>query len=62
MLIRNNKVRRFHFDHTLYSGRELSDLLHKAGVEKAKLFGSLQGIPYDPKAKRLIAVAAKPEG
>ena len=58
MLIRNNKVRCFHFDHTLYSGRELSDLLHKAGVEKAKLFGFLQGIRYDPNAKRLIAVAA----
>jgi SAM-dependent methyltransferase len=61
MLIRNDKVRHFRFDHTLYSGRELTDLLQRAGFEKIKLFGSLQGIPYGPNAQRLIAVAAKEE-
>ena len=31
----------------------------EAGFEKVKLFGSLQGIPYDLKAQRLVAVAQK---
>ena len=48
-------------DHALYSGRELADLLKKAGFERVKLFGSLQGTPYDLNARRLVAVAMKPE-
>jgi SAM-dependent methyltransferase len=59
-LIRGQSVTEAHFDHALYSGRELADLLKKAGFEMVKLFGSLQGIPYDLKAQRLVAVAMKP--
>ena len=59
MLLRDQKVTEVRFDTTLYSGRELADLLKKAGFERVKLFGSLQGIPYDLNAKRLVAVAMK---
>ena len=59
-LIRNQKVTEISFDTALYSGRELADLLKKAGFEKVKLFGSLQGVPYDLEAQRLVAVAQKP--
>ena len=59
-LIRGQSVTEVHFDHALYSGRELADLLKKAGFEMVKLFGSLQGIPYDLNAQRLVAVAMKP--
>jgi hypothetical protein len=38
----------------------MADLLKEAGFEKVKLFGSLQGIPYDLKAQRLVAVGRKP--
>ena len=60
LLIRDREVTHIHFDTALYSGRELADLLKKAGFETVKLFGSLQGIPYDLKAQRLVAVATKP--
>ncbi|HEX6564290.1 MAG TPA: class I SAM-dependent methyltransferase [Chthoniobacterales bacterium] len=58
-LIRDQKVTEITFDTTLYFGRELADLLKKAGFDNVKLFGSLQGIPYDLKAQRLVAVAQK---
>jgi SAM-dependent methyltransferase len=59
LLIRDQKVTEVTFDTSLYSGRELADLLKKAGFEGVKLFGSLQGTPYDLKAERLVAVATK---
>ena len=58
-LIRDRKVTEATFDNALYSGRELADLLKKAGFEQVKLSGSLQGIPYDLNAQRLVAVAQK---
>lgn len=58
-LIRDQKVTETSFDTALYSGRELADLLKKAGFDNVKLFGSLQGTPYDLKAQRLVAVARK---
>jgi SAM-dependent methyltransferase len=61
LLIRGEHVTHIRFDNALYSGRELADLLKQAGFERVKLFGSLQGDPYDLNAKRLIAVAAKPK-
>ena len=58
-LIRDQKVTEASFDTALYSGRELADMLKRAGFEQVKLFGSLQGIPYDLKAQRLVAVVQK---
>ena len=58
-LIRDQKVTETSFDTALYSGRELADLLKKAGFNNAKLFGSLQGTPYDLTAQRLVALAQK---
>jgi hypothetical protein len=60
LLIRDHQVTEIRFDNALYSGWELADLLKKTGFERVKLFGSLQGIPYDVNAKRLVAVAMKP--
>jgi len=60
VIVQGQKVTEVRFDNTLYSGRELADLLKKAGFERVKLFGSLQGIPYNLNAKRLVAVAMKP--
>jgi SAM-dependent methyltransferase len=59
-LIRDQKVTEASFNTALYSGRELADLLKKAGFEKVNLFGSLQGGAYDLNAQRLVATAMKP--
>lgn len=59
ILIKGNRVRRFKFHHTLYSGQELNDRLRQAGFADVKLYGEIDGRPYGPDAPRLIAVARK---
>ena len=59
ILLKGNRVRRFKFHHTLYSGQELKSLLLEAGFAEVKLFGNLDGDPYGPEAQRLVAVARK---
>jgi len=46
-----------HFDHRLYSGVELKRVLLDASASEVRLFGSLEGDPYDLDAERLVAVA-----
>jgi SAM-dependent methyltransferase len=58
-LIKDGRARSFSFEHTIYSGRELKDLLLSCGFEQVALFGDLAGAAYDLEAKRLIAVARK---
>jgi ubiquinone/menaquinone biosynthesis C-methylase UbiE len=59
ILLRGNRVRRFKFHHTIYSGQELKDLLRRAGFADVRLYGDLDGQPYGPDALRLVAVARK---
>jgi SAM-dependent methyltransferase len=56
-LIRSNQARTYKFDHTIYSGRELKDLLLQAGFAQVRLYGDLRGAPYGVEAQRLVAVA-----
>jgi hypothetical protein len=58
-LIESNRVRRFKFQHTVYSGQELKDLFLRAGFASVQLFGTLNGDPYGSDARRLVAVARK---
>ena len=59
ILIRDGEAKSHKFHHTLYSGQELKDRLLQAGLPQVKLYGSLDGIPYDTEATRLIAVARR---
>jgi SAM-dependent methyltransferase len=59
LLVKNGKVITHKFDHFIYSGRELKDLLLRAGFSDVRLFGDLQGSPYGITSPRLIAVARK---
>jgi hypothetical protein len=49
----------FSLGHRIYDGVGLRALLLDAGFANVDLFGSLQGIPYDTEARRLVAVARK---
>jgi len=49
----------FHFDIRVYSGRELEQLLQRAGFREVTLYGNLNGGPYDHDAERLVAAARK---
>ena len=59
MLIRGEKVKRFQFHHTLYSGLELRERMESVGFTDVKLYGNLDGDPYGPGTPRLIAVGGK---
>jgi SAM-dependent methyltransferase len=60
ILIKEAGARRFYFELTTYSGRELRERLFAAGFADVKLFGDLAGRPYDWEATRLIAMATRP--
>jgi SAM-dependent methyltransferase len=59
ILIKGNLAKRFNFHQNVYSGKELKDLLQKAGFAGVKLFGDFDGRPYGLDAPRLVAVARK---
>ena len=59
LVIRGDRVQRFPYVLNLYSGQELKDLFKRAGFE-VSVYGSLDGVPYDDKAKNLFAVGRKP--
>jgi SAM-dependent methyltransferase len=56
-LIQDGEVRSFRFFHRLYAGTELRALLLEAGFSEVKLYGALDGRPFDLKARRLVALA-----
>jgi hypothetical protein len=60
IVVRNGKQEEFMLTLRLYSGAELAALLREVGFAKVEIFGSLEGIPYDQEAKRLVALATKP--
>ncbi len=59
LLVRGKEAERFSFEHTLYSGRELRELMNWAGLSDVKLYGGMDGRPYGPGARRLVAVGRK---
>lgn len=59
LLLRGERVERISFEHTLYSGRELRELMNWAGLSDVKLYGGLDGRPYGPGAEALVAIGRK---
>jgi SAM-dependent methyltransferase len=58
-LIRAGSTRTFEFTHRIYSGQEMKDLLAKAGLTSARVYGDLDGSSYGFDARRLIGVARR---
>ena len=59
MLIRKGRAKSYTISHTIYSGQELKERLQEAGFGEVRLYGSLDGTPYDQNARRLVAVGEK---
>ncbi|MEW6363521.1 MAG: class I SAM-dependent methyltransferase [Acidobacteriota bacterium] len=59
IVIQDERVTSFSFQHTIYSGQELKDRLARAGFGNIRLYGNLQGKEYGPDAERLVAVARR---
>jgi ubiquinone/menaquinone biosynthesis C-methylase UbiE len=57
VVVTDDRVRRFSFEQTIYSGQEMASLMRAAGFADVALWGSLDGAPYGPDAQRLIVVA-----
>ncbi|MDA2933941.1 class I SAM-dependent methyltransferase [Acidobacteria bacterium AH-259-D05] len=58
-LIKGSERRERSWSLRVYSAGELEASLRKVGFNVVKLYGTVEGDPYDVKAKRLIAVAQK---
>jgi SAM-dependent methyltransferase len=58
-IVQKGRARTHKFDHFVYSGRELKDLLLRAGFADVQLYGDLRGSAYGVDALRLVAVARK---
>ena len=57
--VQGETARSFRFRHWIYSGRELAQMLTRAGFADVRLYGDFDGAPYGPEATRLVAVARK---
>jgi SAM-dependent methyltransferase len=62
VLIKDGSSRSFHFEHTIYSGRELKERLEACGFKNVRLHGDLQGSSYGLEARRLVVAARKSMG
>lgn len=60
-IVHRGRAKTLKFHHTIYSGHELRGLMENAGFERVKLYGSLQGLPYDNRAQRLVVIGRKPD-
>ncbi|MFX1579031.1 MAG: class I SAM-dependent methyltransferase [Promethearchaeota archaeon] len=56
---RDGTVHRWHVTHWIYSGTEIKDMLEKVGFSDVKIYGALDGRPYDNEAEKLVVVATK---
>jgi SAM-dependent methyltransferase len=59
IVLKGKQRKELHLSLRLYSAVELSLLLTNCGFRSIEIYGDLDGIPYDDKAKRLIVAAWK---
>jgi hypothetical protein len=59
VLVRDGVTTERNFRIRLYSAQELLQLLQSVGFTRCEAYGSLQGIPYDHEAQRLVVLARK---
>ncbi|MBD3370429.1 methyltransferase domain-containing protein [Candidatus Fermentibacteria bacterium] len=57
IVIKNGNAREYAFEHTIYSGQELRQLLLGAGFQRVGLYGNLLGEEYGRESDYLVAVA-----
>jgi SAM-dependent methyltransferase len=59
ILFKDNRRYENKISHRLYSASELSQLLYGGGFAEVKIYGDLNGNPYDNTAQRLIVIGYK---
>ncbi|MBN2055299.1 class I SAM-dependent methyltransferase [bacterium] len=61
LLLDGEERQEVRLSHRLYSAVELIDLLSGVGFTGLTAFGSLDGLPYDHRAQRMIVTGSRPE-
>ncbi|PKK84822.1 MAG: methyltransferase type 11 [candidate division Zixibacteria bacterium HGW-Zixibacteria-1] len=59
IIIKAGQIKEVKMTVRLFSASEMRDLLIGCGFGKVDVYGSLEGIPYDQNAKRMVVVARK---
>ncbi len=59
IVIENGKKTDYTFSHRIYSARDMKLLLRFSGFENIRIYGNLEGAPYDHRAEQLVCVAEK---
>jgi SAM-dependent methyltransferase len=59
IVIRGSNIKRFYFEHTIYSAQELIEKIASAGFSNIKAYGNYDGSLYDNNAERLVIAADK---
>ena len=59
IIVRDGVQRSFRVQHWIYSAREISQMMTRAGFAQVRVYGDYAGSPYDTKASRLVVVATK---
>jgi SAM-dependent methyltransferase len=60
ILITEGRVRRYPFDHRVYSEPEIRALLRRVGLRVLAIHGSLDRTPFNARSPRMVVVAEKP--
>ncbi|MDP6778399.1 MAG: class I SAM-dependent methyltransferase [Candidatus Latescibacteria bacterium] len=60
MILREGDRHEKRFSVRIYSGVELQALMMTVGFDSVRIYGTLDGGPYDQTARRLVAVACRP--
>ena len=58
-LVKGDQKREHVLTIRMYSGSELAAVFSRAGFSRVELFGSIDGGPYDPTARRRVAVGVR---
>jgi SAM-dependent methyltransferase len=59
ILFKDGRLYENKVSHRLYSASELSKLLYESGFAEVKIYGDMDGSPYDHTARRLVAIGYK---
>jgi SAM-dependent methyltransferase len=59
ILLKDGQVEEYRFQHRIFSARELKGLFLRAGFSLVRVYGNLDGAPYDLEADRLILLGHK---
>ncbi len=59
IVVKDGERKEYAVSHWIYSAAELTGMLRQAGFSQARAYGSLEGVPYNQDAARLVVVGVR---